>query len=147
MEKRINNRKRKKERGDVQHPISVAQKLPKPSLSCKNVVFWSGKRAPQYLAAEEGLWQAVPIHHVDQVVQHVVEDAMELLTPQRCALDLGQGTRVQLSLQQGTASLSLLWGTSLGEQPVTLSCSQGLTCKDSHSGKCTWLRETAPQQY
>lgn len=78
----------------------------------------SGRRGPQYLAAEEGLWQAVPIHHVDQVVQHVVEDAMELLPTQRRALDLGQGARVQLSLQQGTASLSLLGGTSHGEQPA-----------------------------
>lgn len=102
-------------------PSLVAGKLPSPSLSCKKAVL-ALKRGPQYLAAEEGLWQAVAIHHVDQVVQHVVEDAMELLTPQGCALDLGQGACVQLSLQWGTASLSLLWatspGNSLNETPV-----------------------------
>lgn len=100
-----------------------------------------------YLAAEEGLWQAVAVHHIDQVVQHVVEDAMEFLTPQRRALDLGQGTRVQLSLQQGTASLTLLWGTSQGEETATPSWSRGFTCKSSRSGKCTWVRDTSPQQY
>lgn len=58
---------------------------------------------------------------------------MELLTPQRRALDLGQGTRVQLSLQQGTASLSS-WGHQPWAQPATLSWSQGFTCEDSQGG-------------
>lgn len=51
-----------------------------------------------------------------------MEDAMELLASQCCALDLRQGTRVQLSLEtRGTAvSTTLLWASATGEHPVTL---------------------------
>lgn len=114
MKKRKNNNKRKKERGDVQHPIPCGRKITQPFPELQEGPVWVWKGGPQYLAAEEGLWQAVAIHHVDQVVQHVVEDAMELLTPQCCALDLGQGACVQLSLQQGTASLSSCGPPALG---------------------------------
>lgn len=61
--------------------------------------YWCSGSRRQYLAAEVGLWQAVPVHHIDQVVQHTVEDAVQLLAPQRGALDLRQGARVQLCLQ------------------------------------------------
>lgn len=59
----------------------------------------SETRSNRYLAAEVGLWQAVSIHHIDQVIQDVMEDAMEFLASKCCALDLRQGTRVQFSLE------------------------------------------------
>lgn len=54
-----------------------------------------------YLGAEEGLRQAVSVHHVYQVVQHAVEDTVQLLSVQRHSLDQGQLASVQFRLGEG----------------------------------------------
>lgn len=39
-------------------------------------------------AAEERVWKTVSAHHVHQVIQDIVENSMQLLASERCALDL-----------------------------------------------------------
>ena len=47
---------------------------------------------------KERIWKAVSIHHIDQIIQDIVEHSMELLASERCALDPWQTACVKLSL-------------------------------------------------
>lgn len=80
-------------------PLAVMCQLSSLTFNRKNICSLSELRSNWYLAAEVGLWQAVPVHHVDQVIQDIMEDAMEFLASKCCALDLRQGARVQFSLE------------------------------------------------
>eukprot|EP00069_Balaena_mysticetus_P020523 bmy_02869T0 len=56
------------------------------------------KKSDSYPAAKERIWKAVSIHHVDQIIQDIVEYSMELLASECCALDPWQTACVKLSL-------------------------------------------------
>lgn len=56
------------------------------------------KKSDSYPAAKERIWKAVSIHHIDQIIQDIVEHSVELLASERCALDPWQTACVKLSL-------------------------------------------------
>lgn len=86
----------------------------------KNICSLSELRSNWYLAAKVGLWQAVPIHHVDQVIQDIMEDAMEFFASKCCALDLWQGACVQFSLE--TQQIPQCHYSNMASAMVVTSC-------------------------